>query len=564
MMKKECFAPILLLGFILIVGSQSVPTNAEVASSSKTPLTNRKCSSFCLDNGDYCVFGANQDNNIDAGLLFVNKRHVLKMGWDPSTTGEYARWISKYGSVTVVHAGYQMAWAGMNEAGLMISTMSLGATQNPPADERPPLSSSFWAQYLLDNFATVEEVIASDSMVRIFDTVDHYLVCDRTGDCATIEYLEGKMVAHTGDTLPVKALTNSVYWETYRDWEEGRHLFGGIAVSRVKPDSPAAVAGLQAGDLILAVDEVSLNRDDPFSKLMAHISTVEIGDEVDLLIHHRGATETATVTLKVSSYITESGEEVPVLGALALSSINTLDRFVTLADRLDAYAPTSSEEAIAHAFDTLAEVALNSNAWRIVFDPANLRMYFRTNQNPQVRYVDFDDLSFSCQTPVMMLDIHADFSGDVSDDLETYSHDVNYDHMISFVDQYERLDLHPLLIKALLYGAEGFACKEGDEVALSNPDQYLQENDLLLPPRVTWIGLTVIRLAWPVWVPLVILSLVYVVWQVRSNQMMTKGRRIGWVLVVAIFGPIGLLFYLLVYSKRNRAMLVDISKRDEI
>ena len=109
------------------------------------------------------MFGSNQDNPIDAAMLAVKKRQVIKTAWEPSTTGEYARWISRYGSVTFDYAGYQMAWAGMNEAGLMLSTMALRKTRNPAPDSRPPLQSAFWMQYLLDSYSTVEEVIASDA-----------------------------------------------------------------------------------------------------------------------------------------------------------------------------------------------------------------------------------------------------------------------------------------------------------------------------------------------------------------------------------------------------------------
>lgn len=41
------------------------------------------------------------------------------------------------------------------------------------------------------------------------DSRSHWLVCDSTGQCATVEFLKGKTVYHTGDELPVKALTNS-------------------------------------------------------------------------------------------------------------------------------------------------------------------------------------------------------------------------------------------------------------------------------------------------------------------------------------------------------------------
>jgi penicillin V acylase-like amidase (Ntn superfamily) len=179
------------------------------------------CSAFCLNDGGHCVYGANMDNTIEIGLLFVNKRQVLKTTWDPSTSGEYARWISGYGSVTVDFVGYQMAWAGMNEAGLMISTMSMPETQGPFPDERPPFEGPFWMQYQLDTHSTVEQVIASDAEIRpAASAVDHYLVCDRTGTCAVVEFISGKMVSHTGESLPVKALTNNPYDDSVAAMEE--------------------------------------------------------------------------------------------------------------------------------------------------------------------------------------------------------------------------------------------------------------------------------------------------------------------------------------------------------
>ena len=110
------------------------------------------CSSFCLDNGDHCIFATNFDNDIlEEGLLFVNKRNVSKTGWEANTAGEYARWTSRYGSLTFNLVGYQLAWAGMNEAGLVISTMRLGKTLVPVSDERVPLVGPLWLQYQLDN-----------------------------------------------------------------------------------------------------------------------------------------------------------------------------------------------------------------------------------------------------------------------------------------------------------------------------------------------------------------------------------------------------------------------------
>jgi penicillin V acylase-like amidase (Ntn superfamily) len=203
------------------------------------------CTSFCLDGGGRALFGTNYDNQIWEGLLFVNKRGVTKTGWEAGTTGKYASWTAQYGSVTFDLAGVQMAWAGMNEAGLAISTMWLGDTRNPAPDERPPLISPLWLQYQLDTCATIEEVMANDARVRIVDTVDHYLVCERSGTCAVVEFLEGRTVFHSGDALPVKALTNEAYQEAVAAWQAGR--LRGNALERFGIAADGVVA-FQPGD----------------------------------------------------------------------------------------------------------------------------------------------------------------------------------------------------------------------------------------------------------------------------------------------------------------------------
>jgi choloylglycine hydrolase len=44
----------------------------------------------------------------------------------------------------------------------------------------------------------------------------HYFVCDRTGGCATLEFLDGKLVKTQGRDMPVPAITNSSYAESRR------------------------------------------------------------------------------------------------------------------------------------------------------------------------------------------------------------------------------------------------------------------------------------------------------------------------------------------------------------
>ncbi len=237
----------LFLFAVLLIAYSPAPTpNAILAS-----LPDGACTSFSLDNGGHAVFGSNYDNRIQEGLLFVNKRGVTKTGWEAGTTGKYARWTAEYGSVTFSVSGAQMAWAGMNEAGLAISTMALNGTRDPEPDERPPLFSPLWIQYQLDTSATIEEVMANDSRVRITRVVDHYLVCERSGACATVEFLDGKTVFHTGETMPVEALANTSYSRSV-DARQADRLSGdslrrfGIVADRVADfqptDAPSAVA----------------------------------------------------------------------------------------------------------------------------------------------------------------------------------------------------------------------------------------------------------------------------------------------------------------------------------
>jgi penicillin V acylase-like amidase (Ntn superfamily) len=175
------------------------------------------CSSLVFSNKGFPVFGTNYDNRFAPGQLFINKRGVRKSGWETGTTGRTAQWVSRYGSVVISCAGYQIAWGGMNEAGLVFSTMQVGGTV-PPADERPPLAGAYWWQYMLDTCATIDEVRKAAEDVRISDTQDHYLACDRTGAVAVFECLDGRLVIRTGRDLPVRALTNRPYQVCLDHW----------------------------------------------------------------------------------------------------------------------------------------------------------------------------------------------------------------------------------------------------------------------------------------------------------------------------------------------------------
>ena len=173
------------------------------------------CTTFCLRKGPDAIFGKNYDWHFDDGLVLVNKRGVAKTAAPPEDVP--ARWTSQYGSVTFNQFGREFPSGGMNEAGLVVELMWLDSTQYPGPGARPALSSLEWIQYQLDNYATVAEVARNAGGLRITSEGKlHFLVCDKGGSCATVEFLEGKAVVHSGATLPVPALTNHTYDDSLR------------------------------------------------------------------------------------------------------------------------------------------------------------------------------------------------------------------------------------------------------------------------------------------------------------------------------------------------------------
>lgn len=208
----------------LVLGGCAVLTVAQAA---------RACTTFCLQDEDHLVVGRNYDWHLDHGLVIVNKSNIPKRALLLDPTDRPAQWVSKYGSVTFNQYGREMPCGGMNEAGLVLETMMLVGTRHPDRDNRPAVMA--WVQYQLDNHATVQEVIESDQRVRITPSTPmplHFLGCDRQGRMAVLEFLEGKLVCHTGDTLPIKVLTNDTYESSLRYLKEHTGFGGAQEISR--------------------------------------------------------------------------------------------------------------------------------------------------------------------------------------------------------------------------------------------------------------------------------------------------------------------------------------------
>lgn len=185
------------------------------------PAAGLPCTTFMLDNDGQPVYGKNMDWREDVPCyVLVNKRGVAKtsMTVTQEPDAKPISWTSNFGSVTFNCLGREFPFEGINEAGLFVSTMGLPEdTGYPLPDSRAPLHEFQWVQYQLDNFSSVDEIMASQQNVRLPQQGSygfHYLVGDSTGNCASIEWLDGKMVYHAGETMPYKVLANSTYDES--------------------------------------------------------------------------------------------------------------------------------------------------------------------------------------------------------------------------------------------------------------------------------------------------------------------------------------------------------------
>jgi len=173
--------------------------------------TSYPCTTFCFQNNGDWIYGRNFDWDVEHCLIMVNKRNISKTAWVEQNP---AKWIAKYGSVTFNQYGREFPLGGINEAGLVIECLWLQDSEYPHSDPRPEISELQWIQYQLDTAASINEVLASDKVIRISRQRAaplHFLVCDRKGEAAVIEFLKGQMISYIKENLPTTVLTNNTY-----------------------------------------------------------------------------------------------------------------------------------------------------------------------------------------------------------------------------------------------------------------------------------------------------------------------------------------------------------------
>lgn len=250
-------------------------------------------------------------------------------------------WTSKYGSV--ITSAYDICSTdGMNEKGLVANLLWLAESEYPQWDgKKPGLTIAAWVQYMLDNFATVNEAVAfvekgtfevvSDMMpdgTRMATL--HLSISDTEGDNAIFEYINGKVNIHHNKSYQV--MTNSPVF-----------------------------------DQQLALDDYWKN----------------IGGTTFL----PGTNRAADRFVRASFYI----NAIPKVDdtRMAVASVFSVIR----------------NTSVPLGITTPNEPNISSTRWRTVSDQKDKVYYFESTIYPNIFWVDFKDVDFSENAPVKMLDL---------------------------------------------------------------------------------------------------------------------------------------------------------------
>lgn len=269
------------------------------------------------------------------------------------------KWTSKYGSVVAAFNDSGSA-DGMNEKGLVANMLYLTETEYPTPtgdDPRKPLALSAWAQYVLDNYATVNEavnelekepfyIVASDApdATNAKGTI-HLSISDPTGDSAIFQYIDGKLNIHHDREYQV--MTNSPTYDQQlalnRYWEQ----IGGTTM--LPGTNRAADRFVRASFYIKAIPQTS-----------------EIKD--------------------------------------AIASVFSVIRNVS----------------VPLGISTPDQPNISSTRWRVVADHKNLCYYYESTRHPNVFWVNFSDLNFTAGEPTKKLTLTDNhfFAGNVAEKFE--------------------------------------------------------------------------------------------------------------------------------------------------
>jgi penicillin V acylase-like amidase (Ntn superfamily) len=188
------------------------------------------CSRILWNTDQATVVGRTMDLYMsDKARIAVFPRGMSHTG--PTGIPNMLSWKSKYASVGATALDLAVS-DGLNEKGLSANLLYLHDTKYEKRDNRPGLTNAAWAQYLLDNFATVEEAVEAMKQLQIVSISAggrewpmHLSIADTKGNSAIFEFVNGKLTINRGpDTL---VMTNEPAFSVQRKNLLRYKLFGG-------------------------------------------------------------------------------------------------------------------------------------------------------------------------------------------------------------------------------------------------------------------------------------------------------------------------------------------------
>lgn len=291
--------------------------------------------------------------NLDWGDDMKTNLWVMPRGMqrDGAAGPNSYKWTSKYGSV--ISSAYDIATAdGMNEKGVVANVLYLAESNYGSPNGKPAISISLWAQYVLDNFATVNEAVTS-LQAEPFKIVPfilpdgraasvHLSISDASGDSAIFEYIGGQLVIHHDRKYQV--LTNSPTF-----------------------DAQLAINAYWQGMGFQTFLPGTINPPDRFARAYAFVK--EVPTQVD------------------KNYI----NSVPNadFNNQALASTRGIMRSVAVP--LGVNSPTRAE--------------VSSTIWTTISDQKNKVYYFDAQTLPNTFWVELKDMDFSVGAPVKKLTV---------------------------------------------------------------------------------------------------------------------------------------------------------------
>lgn len=322
------------------------------------------CTTFVMKDSNQILFGRNFDFNVGSGFVVNNPKGISKYAL-VGNEKNIMRWTSRYGSMTFNQFGREFPYEGMNEKGLVVAVMILTKTKYPEIDNRKVISPLQWIQYQLDVASTVDEVIASNSVLRISKELPvgiHFLVCDAKGKAATIEFVDGKMVCHTEKQLPIPLLTNNTYdesisylkqfdvmggkknipWNNFYDidWKQDvtlsvNQLFAVAAKRLYNPCDTLNFIG-KAFDVLQTV------------AVKDHTQWSVVFDISNKVIYFKNVKREETIKLNLANFDFESNKKVMILDIQSATSVNTMSQ-------LKLYTADINKEYVFKAFNPLVD-----------------------------------------------------------------------------------------------------------------------------------------------------------------------------------------------------------------